>query len=134
MRGTDILVEQQSPQGVFVCVHGLIIDGEVSRGEKMALRGTDPESYITDTLVSEDELSFRQEDERHSDGLAHLMGGAHLSRESGGWIGERRVFSSNGCVGSGSQRSRKGCEWIGRGEFSRACVEAVERGSTSHEK
>ena len=40
----------------------------------MALRGTDPESYITDTLVSEDELSFRQVDERHSDGLAHLMG------------------------------------------------------------
>ena len=28
--------------------------GEVSRGEKMALRGTDPESYITEyTLVHE---------------------------------------------------------------------------------
>ena len=31
--------------------------GEVSREEKMALRGTDPESYITDyTLVYEDKL------------------------------------------------------------------------------
>ena len=34
----------------------LVIDfGEVSRGEKMTLRGTDPESYITEyTLVYED--------------------------------------------------------------------------------
>ena len=34
---------------------GLVGSGEVSRGEKMALRGTDPESYITEcTLASED--------------------------------------------------------------------------------
>jgi hypothetical protein len=31
--------------------------GDVSRGEKMALRGTDPETYITEyTLVYEDQL------------------------------------------------------------------------------
>jgi len=33
--------------------------GEISRGEKMALRGTDPESYITEyTLVYEDNQSI----------------------------------------------------------------------------
>ena len=38
--------------------YGYVIDsGEVSRGEKMDLRGTDPESYITEyTLVYEEYL------------------------------------------------------------------------------
>ena len=35
--------------------------GEASRGEKMALRGTDPESYITEyTLVYEDNVTIRR--------------------------------------------------------------------------
>ena len=38
-----------------VLVYALTVSREVSRGEKMDLRGTDPESYITeDTLVYED--------------------------------------------------------------------------------
>ena len=42
----------QDGNAVFVIDSGLV--GEVSRGEKIALRGTDPESYITENnLVNE---------------------------------------------------------------------------------
>ena len=38
-----------------VLVYALTVSREVSRGEKMDLRGTDPESYITEyTLVHEE--------------------------------------------------------------------------------
>ena len=48
-------------EGQFVPDILLWIDsGLVSRGEKVALRGTDPESYITEyTLVYEDENNVR---------------------------------------------------------------------------
>jgi len=37
-----------------------LVGNEVSQREKMALRGTDPESYITEyTLVNEDEIKLR---------------------------------------------------------------------------
>ena len=47
--------------GLWFMVHGdRLRVGEVSRGEKMALRGTDPESYITEyTLVYEEYISLR---------------------------------------------------------------------------
>ena len=54
--------------------------GEVSRGENMALRGTDPESYITDyTLVYED-LKHSKVDSYMRGYPPGQVGGGHIER------------------------------------------------------
>ena len=48
-----------SKNGLGIAFEGCGVVGEVSRGEKMAPRGTDPESYITEdpSVYEDDRLS-----------------------------------------------------------------------------
>ena len=57
----------------------MIDAGEVSRGEKMAFRGTDPESYITEYTYEDNVTDFRPI------GIENAFVARCVDRETRGW-------------------------------------------------
>ena len=49
--GSRVIKKKKNKYGTLVVIDSALVSGEVSHGEKMTLRGSDPESYITEYTI-----------------------------------------------------------------------------------